>query len=818
MADTLQVKGWWSNTNALSARPAGALSVAENVEIRALDELSPARGQAPQAGNYPGSSSSRFSTGTVYAGVNFEHHTGNRLVKEAGGVFTDVASGLTPPTGFRMRFAEAGDDLYLTTDAGVKVVDGDAGTPGAPGVRRSPDIIQIGRVTGSGWLADGFIVGYRTVFGRNDGEGKPVLGAPSGRRIIDTGAIATTEVNVHIPADIPAGYFLQVYRTAQVAVGFDPGDDMRLVYEAPITSAHVSAGFVLVEDETPDVARGPALYTNAQQEGINQANNQPPLVSDIAAFRQCLIGANITRAHASIIRLLSPLTVGETITIAGRTYTAQVGADYAAREFATVTSGSVAYNIEATAISLVNAITKDPSGAPVEAVYASGGSDAPGIISLQGLTLTATAFTISSTEGNKFIPDVTVAVSSVSDRLKNGLAISKPGLPYAFPSASYHTMRVGSAETEILRIVALKESVWVFKDGDGTWRLTGYGPGEFRADPVGDQVQLLAPDSVAVVGGVGYALTNKGVIAFSDNGIEVVDVAIENVIRSLINTPAKRATVRATAVGVGYEVDTEQKYILYLPEAAGDTYATQAVVFNTAPEILGWTRRVDELGLATGAYVNASGKLVQGYPFGPTTTVERKLGTASDYLSLYGSSVTVFGGSVGNRFTTDSLDSLQVGYVFVDVLGNVIARVVAIGDFDAGEQWFDVDDGDALRTSAGGPGDFTALFFEPLHIRFGWTVDARAPNNPKLFQEQTLQLDEPHTQPWVVSWESDLGATASSEAYPEGRNYLYQWVDNDVSYTTRLGTVWSYAVPAEEVTVLGMTSTMIVYREGSPEW
>lgn len=824
---TLTAAGLWTNPNELSGRPEGALSAADNVEIPEPGILRPARGMQYRA--VPNAADS-LSSGIVYGGADFAHFRDGMLERFSAGAWTTVATDIWGADGHRVRFATAGDDLYLTTDYGPKAIDTVTGTPTRPGVPKALDFDYAilygglfgGNTGGRPYLEPGNAAAYRAVIGQNDAEGRPQLGAPSGRVFIynptstatlsRTGSTVTltlsdtfsvglqsgdlisvspidannpgsttktvvsyssntityteagvagaspTEYTVTIlsrpvmlgvmlPPGLVAGrHFIQLYRSAQVPMDVSPGDDMRQVAERPLTASEISSGYAYLVDETPDVARGPQLYTNATQEGLAQANERPPLVRDLTMFRQCLVGANVTRPQRVAFRFIGLPTAGDVITVAGEHYVSNVGGlndssgNWSIINFSDLT---VSQQIERTARSFIRAVNFHSFNTRLRAYYASGADDPPGMVVVEDLEVGNSSFSISvSANGSRYVPDLSAAVESVAESIPNGLIFSKAGLPYAFPPASQHLLRVGAGDKEILRAIGLRDSIWVFKDGDGIWQATGSGPGALYVDQKSPDTQLVAPDSLVLIGNAAYALTNKGVVVVTEGGIASVSVPIEDQLRALLIAPEMLTALQNHAVGVGYSVGTETKYILYVPETSTATSATLAYVFNAAPEIEAWTRRTGDLGVATGAMLGVGGKLVTGWPTG-NVLEERRTGQAADYQ---------------------------------------------------------LADGNAIP------------------IRFGWNVEtAYAPNLPKQFQAQTLLFGEPQSGTWTFDWRTDLNETASLEAFPDGKSYAHQWVHPDVSYTTRLRTEFSYDVDGEELSILGLTTQALIFPNGSPE-
>lgn len=132
---------------------------------------------------------------------------------------------------------------------------------------------------------------------------------------ISTGIPANGSLNFTIPNGIITDYFYQIYRTGVVTVStgltlndIDPGDEMNLVIETPITLAQISTGQITVIDNTPENFRaaGAPLYTNAiSGQGILQANERPPIAQDIALFRNSTFYANTKEVHRLNFSMLS---------------------------------------------------------------------------------------------------------------------------------------------------------------------------------------------------------------------------------------------------------------------------------------------------------------------------------------------------------------------------------------------------------------------------------------------------------------------------------------------------------------------------------
>ena len=169
-------------------------------------------------------------------------------------------------------------------------------------------------------------------------------------------------------------------------------DSMQLVYEANPTSGQITAKSITVVDQTPDSLRGAALYTNATQQGILQANNVPPYALDLCLFQTCMFYANVQTPQQMFLTILATggsngIQSGDTVTIAGTTYTAGASENVGTLTYHLVTSGSPAQNINDTALSLIRVINQNSTNTSVYAYYISSSSSLPGQILIQSRVL-----------------------------------------------------------------------------------------------------------------------------------------------------------------------------------------------------------------------------------------------------------------------------------------------------------------------------------------------------------------------------------------------------------------------------------------------
>jgi hypothetical protein len=354
------------------------------------------------------------------------------------------------------------------------------------------------------------------------------------------------------------------------------------------SAGEITAGTLTITDIVPDALRGETIYTASSQEGVVNQNEQPPLAKDMAVFRDTVFYANTVSKHRFYLTLLaagSPngIQADDTITIGGVAYTGKAAETIASAQFKVFSAGSAAQNVRDTALSLVKVINQY-SSSTVYAYYLSGPDDLPGKILLEERSIGGAAFAVISSRTTAWNPTLETSGTddeSTNDTFMNGLSWSKQNQPEAVPLPNQVT--VGSKDAEILRIVPLKEALYIFKE-DGIFKLTGFYP-NFTIELFDSSAILTAPESCAVLNNQIFCLTDQGVTVVSD-GVKVISRPIEQDLLEL--TGASLSGVQTLTWGIGYE--SERKYYLFMISEAGDTFATQAYVFNVFTN--SWVRHV----------------------------------------------------------------------------------------------------------------------------------------------------------------------------------------------------------------------------------
>ena len=356
------------------------------------------------------------------------------------------------------------------------------------------------------------------------------------------------------------------------------------------------------------------------------------------------------------------IQVGDTITIAGTTFTGGNTENIPGKVFKIYSQGSPAQNINDTALSLIRVINQTTSPTPTfYAYYLSASNTLPGQILLQERIFGGGVFylTASSTRaGAAFSPALPTSgtkVASTNDVFKNGLYYSKTQQPEAVPSLNF--VQVGSSNSAILRCIPLRDTLFILKD-EGIYRLTGTDPTNFSVDLFDSTTKIKSAETAVSLNNVIYMLSEYGVVSVSDTGVTVVSRAIEDKMLTLFEQGTKSSTL---SFGISYE--TERKYIMFCITNSTDTTPTQAFVYNTFTNT--WTRWV--LSQSSGIIHPSKDLILLGNVNnvvnvnGNTINEERKLRTYTDFVDLtFDVNLTAVNGA---NLTVDDASQISAGNV-----------------------------------------------------------------------------------------------------------------------------------------------------------
>jgi hypothetical protein len=305
----LALRGLYTSPNNLSGIPEGALEVADNVVINSKNLISSRRGQT-QYGTALNIGSGEVNKLFNYASSLIVSYD-NKLAYDSGdGVWVDYSSTYTDPAeNYKMRSLEALRNFYFSTSTGIFKLDSITGTPRRAGVPKA--LGGTASLTGSGgFLLENTAVAYRLVWGYRDANNNLIIGSPSQRLVVanpsGSGVDRDVSLTWTIPASITTEYFYQIYRSSGTATAADtPSDELQLVMEGNPTAAEISAKSFTVTDITPYSLMRTTLYTSPSQEGILNANDEPPFALDMDIYKGSAFYANVKQKQRLTVTLIS---------------------------------------------------------------------------------------------------------------------------------------------------------------------------------------------------------------------------------------------------------------------------------------------------------------------------------------------------------------------------------------------------------------------------------------------------------------------------------------------------------------------------------
>lgn len=312
---------------------------------------------------------------------------------------------------------------------------------------------------------------------------------------------------------------------------------------------------------------------------------------------------------------------------------------------------SPAAAIEDTAKSLVNVINFTQTS-PVYAYYLTTNISLPGQLYLEEKNFSQTPFSIFANNadvGALFSPTLssTIKTSSTNNVGNNILMFSKEQQPEAVPVVN--SFRIGPQDKAIKRILALRDSLFIFKE-EGIYRLTGENEANFNVALFDNSATIIAPDSAVVLNNQIHCLTTQGVSTVSETGVGVISRVIENIFNQISTEDYVNA---ATATfGIGYEAD--RAYIIFIPKDLTDLTAKIAYRYNSFTQT--WTS-FDKSAVC--GLVSTNNKLYLGCDDINAIEVERKKLNSRDYVDRdYARTTSAF---QQNRVYLDNASAMEVG-------------------------------------------------------------------------------------------------------------------------------------------------------------
>jgi hypothetical protein len=371
---------------------------------------------------------------------------------------------------------------------------------------------------------------------------------------------------------------------------------------------------------------------------------------------------------------------------------------------------STAQQLDQATRSLVRVLNEDSLGM-VNAFYLSGFNDVPGQFLLQQRDLTGPLFSSysnSALASQQFNPTLGVqgvnetAVQSSNEVRPNRLFYSKFQQPEAVPTLNF--IDIGPRDRSIQRIVALRDSLFIFKE-DGIYRLSG-DVAPFSVAPFDFSLTLQAPDTAVVLNNQVHAFTTQGVVQVTDTGVNVISRDIENL---LLDITREGFAFQTASFAFSYE--TDRSYLLFTVSDSADTTATQCFRYNSFTNT--WVRW--DLSKTAGLVNTRDDKIYLTADDINIVEQERKGLDRNDYADREFETAVVANGVNGNLLTLPNLTNIEVGDAIVQTQYLTISqfnRLLSRLDSDPG-----VNDSDYLATLGVQPGDDLRNLVDNLAIK-----------------------------------------------------------------------------------------------------
>lgn len=752
---TTAIAGLHTYASDISAVPPGSLKVANNVSISRTNVAEPRRGYNLLTYGLP-ALSDRPKKLVFWNDALLCHYGSLFAYYDAASGFASRGALTAPANANAIRtVASQNKNLYITSNAGVRKMDALTANIYASGLPGS-SMIDLSLAGAGTALVNSSYAAYRSLILRKDANAVSIYSGVSGSYQILNSAGSTQNVTArcYLPVGLDTSCAIQLYKAVSTVVTVT--DERGLVYETPITAAHITAGYVDITDVAPDGTAGAIIYTATSQGGMLSNNTVPPLASDIAEYKKCMFFADTDSPERLKFALITVggtgLVANDTITITlgdtAEVYTAKATETVASKEFALGSSGSTSQILDVTIKSFIKVVNLASAIMTATDATTDVTKDIPGKVLIESKTLGTASFVVKSSRATAFQPNLTttatVNTTSASDRRRNGLMYSKPGELEAVPLLNFVT--VGASDDPIKRVISHRDGLFIFKARDGVFVLRGETAATWVVTPIDSTQKILAPESLCVVNNLIYGLFEAGICEVSDTGVNIISIPIKDKLQSLLGAPL--ANVKARAFGIAN--DGDGKYILCIPTSADDTSTVLEIVYD----VFGQTFTTWDLPLACGGVNPADAKLYLGQGTSSFVKQERKAFDYTDYAD-YVATGTVTSYS-GTTVYCTGISAMQVG----DLLSQGTNAVGYIESTQAAAGYVVIDSEQAWTLNTA---DVVHLSAINCSIQFNPEV-AGNPAGIKHFYECLLLFKQAFQKSATVYFSSDINPGEASIA------------------------------------------------------
>jgi hypothetical protein len=395
-------------------------------------------------------------------------------------------------------------------------------------------------------------------------------------------------LTIWLSEDTVAGTMVRIYRSRDTSTE-DPDDEMFLVAELAPTGTNITNGFMMYLDITPQSVTDDPLYTNPLTGGgARSANYRAPVYRDVAQFGDQTFYANTTGNQLLRVQMLgvgSPdgIQDGDTFGIGALTLTFR-NIPAGVTDVQIVSNGLPAFNIQSTAQNLVDSANANlrAAGTPIRAYYESPQDSAPGKILITATSVSQAAFIVAASRAASWVPAMNAVTTAA--REPNQLVYSKPSEPESVPPLNYLT--IGSKNYPIARIIALKQALLVFKEGDGVWTVTGSAP--FSVLQI-STANILAYDTACSFADAAWVYSDEGILRISDAGGSAV---VSRPIETELNEQYRRLPTETAAYSFAVPYEQQRQILFFVPfsftvDDGPDRPIMRAWCYNSATQA--WT-------------------------------------------------------------------------------------------------------------------------------------------------------------------------------------------------------------------------------------
>lgn len=352
--------------------------------------------------------------------------------------------------------------------------------------------------------------------------------------------------------------------------------------------------------------------------------------------------------------------------------------------------------------------------------------------------------------------------ASDSAVLPNGIVYSKFQEPESCPLANY--LYVGKKNSGILRIAAIKDKLFVFKE-EGIYVVSGIA-GQYRVDLLDQTARLFAPNALTSLNNRLYALTTQGVVSISDAGVGIISHAIETELTAIMQNTGFSAFAKNLFWAVGHESE-RMLYVGVFASASltGGSGSMAVYAFNLITRA--WTRLQVQRNFAA---VDPTTDLLwfADGQFGLRLLRESRYYDYLDYVDNYVDEVVTVTGSSGLTMTLSTTTSLVQGYPGPEIKVGDVIKSGSIENLITAINGTTVTVNDSVLPN----GTYKLLRGIPCTVEYS-PLTGGQPGGMKQFSQAIFHLLPGNVSTFTPTFRTELSTSATSTT-PANSSFSYQ--------------------------------------------